>query len=151
MRIAADPTPLLVTSYYGSNYGERAGMPDSYGRDHVRLRQDSSAAGREPVDDRRELDETACDRDVCDVHRPCLVYAFDLQASQQIGIDAMARRRLRRVRPAVDRFDPHAFHQRGDMAPALSPRSGALANAHPARDVLRRCYTGCSLLCQGEM
>jgi hypothetical protein len=21
----------------------------------------------------------------------------------------------------------------------------------PARDVLRRCYTGCSLLCQGEM
>jgi hypothetical protein len=23
--------------------------------------------------------------------------------------------------------------------------------AHPARDVLRRCYTGYSLLCQGEM
>jgi hypothetical protein len=22
---------------------------------------------------------------------------------------------------------------------------------HPAGDVLRRCYTGCSLLCQGEM
>ena len=29
----------------------------------------------------------------------------------------------------------------------LSPRSGATL----ARDVLRRCYTGCSLLCQSEM
>ena len=42
-----------------------------------------------------------------------------------------------------------AAHQ---AAPGLGPppRSGGLAT-HPARDVLRRCYTGCSLLCQGEM
>jgi hypothetical protein len=26
-----------------------------------------------------------------------------------------------------------------------------IRSTHPARDVLRRCYTGCSLLCQGEM
>jgi hypothetical protein len=39
-------------------------------------------APAEPVDDRREIDETACDRDVCDVHRPCLVYAFDLNRAR---------------------------------------------------------------------
>jgi hypothetical protein len=49
---------------------------------------------------------------------PDLVGTIDLQTAQQIGIDLVARRGLRGVRPAIDRFDAHAFHQRGDVAAA---------------------------------
>ena len=70
------------------------------------------------VDDRRQVDEAARHRDVGDVHRPDLVGPLDLHPAQEIGIDLVARRGFAGVRAAVDRLDPHALHQRRDMAAA---------------------------------
>src|SRR5271170_1878836 len=72
----------------------------------------------EPVDDGGQVNETARHRDIGDVHRPNLVRPLDLQPAQQIGINLVPRRGLRRVRLAVERLDSHAFHQRADMAAA---------------------------------
>jgi hypothetical protein len=62
-----------------------------------------------------------------------LVRPLDRQAAQQIRIDLMARRRLRRVRPAIERLDPHAPHHRRDP---LAADRDALATQqiaqHPA-------------------
>ena len=84
-------------------------------RDRHPPRQDPAA---EPVDDGRQVDEAARHRDVGDVHRPHLVGPLDRQPAQQVRIDLVAGRRLRRVRPAVERLDPHAPHQRRDVPAA---------------------------------
>ena len=72
----------------------------------------------EPVDDGGQVDETARHRDVGDVHGPDLIGRVTARFRKQIGIDLVPRRRLRRVRTAVDRGDPHPPHQRRDMTPA---------------------------------
>ena len=59
-------------------------------------------------------------------HRPHLVGPLDRHAAQQIRIDLVARRRLRRVRPAIERRDPHAPHHPRDP----------LAADHDALDTL---------------
>ena len=56
--------------------------------------------------------------------------AFDLHPAQKIGIDLVPRRGLARVRPPIDRLDPHALHQRRDMAAA---DRNALALQHVAQ------------------
>src|ERR1035437_1289738 len=113
----------------------------------------------EPVDDGGEIDEAARHRDIGDVHRPDLVRTFDLQPAQKIGINLIPWRGLRRIRLTVDRFDPHALHQRGDMAAAdLDTLAVQKVTQHPAprervfqmqlihapheREILGRCRPG---------
>ena len=72
----------------------------------------------EPIDDGDEIDEAARHGDIGDVRRPDLVGPLDFHAAQQIGIDLVSWRGLRRIAPPVDRFDPHALHQRRDMPAA---------------------------------
>ena len=43
-----------------------------------------------PVDNRGEIDKTACHRNVGDIHRPDLIGTFHHKMTQQIGIDFMA-------------------------------------------------------------
>ena len=58
---------------------------------------------------------------------------IDLQPAQEIGIDLVPRRGIRCVRPAIDRLDAHAFHQRGDMATAdLDALAVQKVAQHPA-------------------
>src|SRR5664280_2479357 len=102
-----------------------------------RLHRDRHAmaehAPAEPVDDGGEIDEAARHRDIGDVHRPDLVRTFDLQPAQKIGINLIPWRGLRRIRLTVDRFDPHAHHQRGDMAAAdLDALAVQKVTQHPA-------------------
>ena len=79
------------------------------------MRKDAAARH---VDDRREIDEAAPHRDVADVHRPDMIRPVDLHAAQKIRVDLVARRRLARIRPPIDRLDPHPLHQRRDMPAA---------------------------------
>src|SRR3954468_23650251 len=99
----------------------------------------------EPVDDRGEVDEPARHRNVGDVHGPDLVGPGDRQVAQQVGVDLVARCRLRGVGPAVDRLDTHALHQRGDMPTADRHTLGIQEIAqHPAareREVARQLVT----------
>jgi hypothetical protein len=90
-------------------------------------------APAEPVDDGGQIDKAARHRDIGDVHRPDLVGTIDLQSAQEIGIDPVARRGFRGVRPAIDRLDAHALHQRGDVAAAdLDARAVEKVAQHPA-------------------
>src|SRR5450631_1769488 len=87
----------------------------------------------EPVDDGGEIDEAMRHRNVSDVHRPDLVWTLDLQPAQQIGVNLVPRRGLRRVRPAINRLDAHALHQRGDAAAAdLDTLAVQKVAQHPA-------------------
>jgi hypothetical protein len=72
----------------------------------------------EPVDDGCQIDEAARHRDVRDVHGPDLVGSDDRQVEQEIGVNLVPRRWLRGVGLTIDRLDPHALHQRGDMSTA---------------------------------
>jgi hypothetical protein len=72
----------------------------------------------EPVDDGDEADEAARRRDAGDVGGPDLVGPRHRQLAQQIGIDLVARRRLRDVRSPVDRLDRHLLHQRRNLQAA---------------------------------
>jgi hypothetical protein len=71
----------------------------------------------EPVDHRRQIDKAARHRDVGDVHRPHLVRSLNRQTTQKIRIDLVPRRRLRCVRPTIQRLDAHAPHHRGHVLP----------------------------------
>ena len=66
-------------------------------------------------------------------HHPYLVGPLDRQPTQHVRIDLVARCRLRRVWPAIERRDPHAFHHRRDP---LAADRDALATQqiaqHPA-------------------
>ncbi|MEY9491129.1 hypothetical protein ABIF33_000149 [Bradyrhizobium elkanii] len=75
--------------------------------------QDPSA---EHIDDRREIDEATPHRNVGGVHCPRMVGPLDLQSAQQVRVDLVTRSRLARVRATIDRLDPHALHQRRDVA-----------------------------------
>ena len=87
----------------------------------------------EPVDHGAEIDEAARHRDVGDVHRPHLVRPLDRHRAQQIRVDLVARRRLRRVRPAIDRGDAHALHHRRDALTAdLDALAAQQIAQHPA-------------------
>ena len=79
------------------------------------MRQDPPA---EHVDDGGEIDEATRHRKVGDVHRPHMIGALDLFPAQEIGINLVTRRWLAGVRPAIDRLDSHALHQRRHMATA---------------------------------
>lgn len=85
-----------------------------------RLHCDRDAMGQDPsaehIDDRREIDEATPHRNVGDVHCPRLVGPLDLQSAQQVRVDLVTRCRLARVRATIDRLDPHALHQRRDVA-----------------------------------
>ena len=72
----------------------------------------------EPIDHGGEIDEAARHRDVRNIHGPDLTWPDGLHLAQQIGVDLVPWRRLARVRLAINRFDPHALHQRGDMKAA---------------------------------
>ncbi len=45
-----------------------------------------------------------------------MVGPLDLQSAQQVRVDLVTRSRLARVRATIDRLDPHALHQRRDVA-----------------------------------
>ena len=68
-----------------------------------------------PVDHRREIDEAPRHGNIGDVHRPDVVRARDGEVPQQVWVDLVARRRFRGVGLAIQRFDAHALHQRGDV------------------------------------
>src|SRR5258708_31659203 len=79
-------------------------------------------ATAEPIEHNGQIDEAARHRDVGDIHRPHLVWPCDLDAAQQIRIDLVPRRGLRRTRTAIERLYPHPLHQRlhvttADLAP----------------------------------
>ena len=84
-------------------------------RDRHPMRENPPA---EHVDDRRQVDEAARQRDVGDVHRPHLIGPFDLQPAQQVGVDLVAGRGFAGVRTAIDGCDPDALHQARHVAPA---------------------------------
>ena len=87
----------------------------------------------EPVDHGGEIDEAARHGDVGDVHRPHPVRPLDLHVAQQIRVDLVPRRRLRGVRPAIERLDRHALHHRSN--PAATDRDALAAQQvaqHPA-------------------
>ena len=75
-------------------------------------------------------------RDVCDVHGPDLVGSDDRQVAQEIWANLVSRRRLRRVGLTINRLDPHALHQRGDMLTAdddtLRVQKITMGRGHPA-------------------
>ena len=57
---------------------------------------------------------------------------IDLQAAQQIRVDLVPGLRLRRMRPAIERLDPHPLHQRLHMPPAdLAPLGSQQPSQHP--------------------
>src|SRR5665647_1727142 len=72
----------------------------------------------EPVDDSHEIDKPSCHGDVGNVRRPDLVWTLDLQSAQQIRINLVAQRGLRRVRATIECLDSHALHQCPDMTAA---------------------------------
>src|SRR5208337_2732438 len=53
-----------------------------------------------------------------DVGRPDLIGSLDLHVAQKIRVNLVAWRGFGGVWLAIDRLDPHALHQRCDMAPA---------------------------------
>src|SRR5262245_7365405 len=98
-------------------------------RDRQPPRQHAAA---EPVEYYGQIDESACHRDVGDVHRPDLVRPCDFDAVQQIGIDLVPRLWLGRARTAIECFYPHPLHQRFDMSTAdLAPLGDQQASQHP--------------------
>jgi len=72
----------------------------------------------EPVDDGSEINKAPRHRDVGDIGRPDLVGPRHRQLAQQIREDRVPRRRFRCVWPAVERFNAHPLHQRGDVQAA---------------------------------
>ena len=114
----------------GERFLDRLETERDLHRDRHAPRQDPAA---EPVDHGGEIDEAARHRDIGDVHRPRLVRPLDRHGAQKIRVDLVARRRLRRVRPAIERRNAHALHHRRD---ALAPDRDALAPQqiaqHPA-------------------
>jgi hypothetical protein len=70
-------------------------------------------AAREPIHHGRQVDKAACHGNVGDVHRPNLVRPIDLQTTQQVGIDLVARPRSGRIGPPIQRLDAHPPHQSG--------------------------------------
>src|SRR5258708_1206193 len=90
-------------------------------------------AAAPPIEHGSQIDEAARHRDVADVHGPNLVRAFDGETAQQVWIDLVARRRLRRVRSPVERLDAHAPHQGDDAITADLDAFGPQEIAqHPA-------------------
>src|SRR2546430_895515 len=97
-------------------------------RDRDTPRQHATA---EPIEHDGQVDETARHRDVGDVHRPYLVWPCDLDAAQQIRIDLVPRRGLRRTRTAIERLYPHPLHQRLHVTTAdLAPLGSQQASQH---------------------
>ena len=73
--------------------------------------------------------------DVGDIHGPDLIGTINLQPCQQIRVDFVAGMFLAAIGFLVDSFDPHLFHQGGDMLSAnpLSIQSEKISQ-HPCPD-----------------
>src|SRR5690606_7733501 len=78
----------------------------------------SQYAAAVPVDDRRQVDESAGHRDVGDVHGPGLVGRRDRAVAQQVRIDLVSRVPAAGAGFAVQRLDAHPSHQCGDVLAA---------------------------------
>jgi hypothetical protein len=86
-----------------------------------------------PIHDRYQVHESTRHRDIRNVSGPHLIGLVDLSIRQQIWVDPMPRAWLGRPRPAIQRFNPHPFHQCANMAaPDLEPLSLEQVSEHPA-------------------
>src|SRR5215831_2551113 len=80
-------------------------------------------AATEPIEHDGEVDKAPRHRNIRDVHRPDLVRPRDPNPPQQVGIDLVARLRRGGAWAAIERFYPHAPHQRSYMPTAdCTPR-----------------------------
>ncbi len=87
----------------------------------------------EPIDHGDQVDETTGHRDVSNIHGPDLIGPGDRQFPRQIRVDLVPRRRFRGVRLAIQRRDPHPFHQRANVLAAnLEAFLDQNAPQHPA-------------------
>jgi len=82
----------------------------------VRDAPGQDAAG-EPVQHGGKVDEPAHHRNVGDVHRPDLVGPGNGQLPEQLGVDLVSQCWFRSVRLAIEGFEAHALHQRGNVQP----------------------------------
>src|SRR5262252_3421652 len=88
-------------------------------------------AATEPIEHDGEVDKAPRHRNVRDVHRPDLVRPRDLNVPQQIRVDLVARLRCGGARTAIERFYPHAPHQRSYMPTAdLAPLGSQQTSQH---------------------
>src|SRR6516162_5127214 len=88
-------------------------------------------APTEPIEHDGEVDKAPRHRNIRNVHRPDLVRPRDLNATQQIRVDLVARLRRASARTAIKRFYPHAPHQRSYMPTAdLAPLGSKQASQH---------------------
>ena len=81
----------------------------------ARLQRVGQAPGehppRIPIDDRHQVDEASCHRDVGDVGGPHLIDPGNRQIPQQIGVYGVLRRWLACVRLGRCALEPHQPHQ----------------------------------------
>src|SRR6201997_2594935 len=88
-------------------------------------------AATETIEHDGEVDKATRHRNIRDVHRPDLVRPRDLKAPQQIRVDLVAKPRRGGARTAIERFYPHAPHQRSYMPTAdLAPLGSQQTSQH---------------------
>src|SRR6516162_9879516 len=91
----------------------------------------SQHAATEPIEHDGEVDKTPRHRNIRDVHRPDLVRPRDLDSAKQIWVDLAAKLRRRGAGTAIERFYPHAPHQRSYMPTAdLAPFGSQQTSQH---------------------
>ncbi len=91
-----------------------------------------------PVDDGNQVQESSGHGDVGDVRRPDLVWPCYLHATQQVGVDFVARCRLTGPGAPVDGLKPHCSHQSPDTFPVYPLALTLQPCGHLACPVKRR-------------